>query len=253
MNLKQSDKLIAIIGVIILVIAGVAIIFYTSAEVDTEDVYDPNDKIDFDVNWEEKTETKTIKDNANPTYEDKITISTNTKSVLTFVEFNVIWEDDNVWGLLKNGKDTLKVEISSSNGKSDEDQSTGSGNMSLGFSISGSDDRDNYIEAEDEEEAKELIMNKIEDFNEESFDITITVNTGEKIKLLQPIRSLLNKFKDKGNDFEIEYTYTYYTFDIEEPEDEEDDDKNTGFDISTGSNGSIGDFYTSLAYGRSFI
>jgi len=253
MNLKQSDKLIAIIGVIILIIAGIAIIFYTSAEVDEEDVYDPNEKIEYNIYWEEKTGKGSMDGTANPSLEDTIMITTSTKSVITKVSLNVIWEDDNVWGLLKNkGKDTLKVEIKPEGGSAEEAQSTGSGNMSFDFSITSKMEK--YVDAKDIEEAEDIIMNDIEDYNKESFDITVTVNTGERFRFLQPIRSLLNKIRDNGNDFEIEYTYTYYTFDIEEPdEDDNDDDKTTGFGDNSGSNGSIGNFYINIAYGRGFI
>ena len=253
MNLKQSDKLIAIIGVIILVVAGIAIIFYTSAEKNNEEVFTNTEKKSFDVIWEKKTGTGKIDETASKTYDDTITISSNDHSIITNVNFNLIWEDDNTWGIMKNGKDTLKVEIKPEEGSSKEDQSTGSGNMSFDFSVS-TVERQGYVEAKDEDSAEDMLLNQIKGDNEASFDITVTVKTGEKFKLLQPIRSLLHLliFKDKGNDFEIKYTYTYYTFKIEQPEeDNSDDDKTT--DIGSGSNGAIGNFYMNLAYGRSFI
>ena len=60
MNLKKNDKLILIVGVVILIVAAIAIAFYTSADVGDIDVYTEPDKKTFDVTWKEMTTEKPI-------------------------------------------------------------------------------------------------------------------------------------------------------------------------------------------------
>jgi len=66
--------------------------------------------------------------------------------------------------------------------------------------------------------------------NEASFDISVTVDTGE------PIWRPLKRMRDKGDDFEIKVTYNYCYVDIEPEEPEEPDEP-------------IGESYKGMGYG----
>lgn len=252
MNLKQSDKLIAIIGVVILVIAGIAIVLYTSTNENNEDVDKTSDTKLYEYSWEKETDSYKIDGLAQKTYEDSQTITSSKGTVLTSVTVTVNWEDDRTHGLLTTkGKDTLTAEIALQGGTSKTDESTGSGNMSFDFTIHDIPPSDN-VEAEDLQSAEDIIKNEFYDNeNEAIFDIKITVQTGEKLGI-RPLK-FIRWFLDKGNDFEIEYTYTYYTFDVEEPEDNNDDTTTTGQNQDTDYNGAIGEFYRNIGYGRGFI
>ena len=60
MNLKQSDKMIAIIGVVILIIAAISIVYYVSTE---DEVGEPTtEKKTFKVTWKEKNGEMKIPD-----------------------------------------------------------------------------------------------------------------------------------------------------------------------------------------------
>ena len=49
-----------------------------------------------------------------------------------------------------------------------------------------------------------------------TFDVDVTVNVGEKFRLLRPIMSLLKSIGDTGEDFSLYVTYTYYTLEVTE-------------------------------------
>ena len=252
MNLKQSDKLIAIIGVVILVIAGIAIVFYTSTSGNNEEVHDESNTELYEYSWERETLSYKIDGTAQKTYEEPLTVTSSKGTVLTSVTITVNWKDDRTHGIITTkGKDTLTAEIALQGGTSKTQDSTGSGNMSFDFNINDIPPSDN-VEAEDLQSAEDKIKNELYDNeNEAVFDIKITVQTGEK-RGIRPLK-FIRHFLDKGNDFEIEYTYTYYTFDVEEPEDNSDDTTTTGQNQDTDYNGAIGEFYRNIGYGRGFI
>jgi len=232
MNLKRNDKIIAVVGVVILVIAAIGIIFYYSNE-DTEEK-DTDDEIDtFYVQWERKEETgQTITGTSEgETYMDSITVSAPQGCVLTNVEMTLSFEDDNIWGLIfKKGYDTLDAKITgpSSSNVNELGPMTGEGNETLRigvYDIPSSMD----IEAETEEDAKQIAEEEYMDSDSAEFDIEVTITAGEKFKFLMPIRSLLNTLKDKGDDFDLSIKYTYYEPVVEGHEDDGDDNDETGY------------------------
>jgi hypothetical protein len=253
MNLKKNDKLILIVGVVILVIAATAIAFYTSADVDDIDVFTESDKKTFDITWNEvKTDKSVINGKAEKSYSESEHISAPDGSILTKVEFNLTWEDDYTSGLLINkGEDTLTAKIGKPGAEPEKKTSIKQGTMKFSFNVNDMPS-DDYIEAEDLEDAKEIVDEWFPNENEASFDVTVNVQTGEKLRL-RPIK-LLRYFKDKGNDFDLKITYTYYVFNIEEPEEDgnsDDDVPPTG--LGGDYNGACGEFYKNLCYGRGMI
>ena len=250
MNLKKNDKLILILGVAILIVAAIAIVFYTSADVNDIDVYIEPDKKTFDVTWKEMTTEKPIvKGVAQKSYSETEEISAPHSSVLTKVEFQITWNDDHTSGLLiKRGADTLTAKIGKPGAEPEKKSSTETGNMSFSFSVN---DRpsDDYIEAEDANEAEEIVKEWFINENEASFDVTVNVQTGEKLGI-RPLK-LLRYFQDKGNNFNLKIMYTYYVLEIEEQDGDENDDVPPT--ALGGYDGACGEFYKNLCYGRGMI
>jgi hypothetical protein len=125
-------------------------------------------------------------------------------------------------------------------------ESTGSGNMTFSFPVNGRPS-DDYVEAETSDEAEERVKEMFPNENEASFEVTVNVKTGEKLR--RPLKFL----KDKGNDFDLKITYTYYVFEIEEPEENEDNGDSPSTGLGNDYNGACGEFYKNLCYGRGMI
>jgi len=242
-NLRKSDKMIAIVGVIILIVAGVGIALYTSAP-ETKTIVEPEEMLYYPVFTAEYGEM-TISDYAGKTktYSDTVSITgLPSGGVLTSVDFQITWQDDKTIGLIfKRGYDTLTADISYM-GETLTHSSKGGGNETLSFSINSVPSADS-IEAEDEMEARDLLYQMYSGKDEASFDVTVTVKTGE------PLRRPLKYLGDKGNAFEIKITYNYYCVDLEVKETGDGNDDYTE-EIYEGS---VGEFYRNICYGRSVI
>jgi len=253
MNLKKNDKLILIVGVVILIAAAIGIAFYTSADVEDIDIFTDSDKKTFDITWSEMTtDMPVIRGVAKKSYSETESISAPDGSILTKVEFQLTWEDDHTSGLLiTKGADILNAKIGKPGAEPEKKTSTEKGNMTFSFSVNDRPPSD-YVEAEDTDEAKEIVDEWFPNENEASYDVTVNVQTGEKLGI-RPIK-LLRYFQDKGNNFDLKITYTYYVFNIEEPEEDENDDDDvppTG--LGGDYNGACGEFYKNLCYGRGMI
>ena len=218
-NLRKSDKLIAIVGVIILIVAGVGIALYTSAP-ETKSIVEPKEMLYYPVFTAEYGEM-TISEYAGKIYSDTITIDgVPSGGILTSVDFHITWQDDKTIGLIiKRGYDTLTADISYM-GETKTHSDSGSGNETLSFSINSVPFVDS-IEAEDEMEARDLLYQMVSGKSEATFDISVVVKTGE------PLRRPLKYLGDKGNAFEIKVTYNYYRVDLEVEETGDDNDDDT--------------------------
>jgi len=257
MNLKKNDKIILIVGVVILVVAGVGIALYSAPESD-ENVGEPSDEVmTYTYTWEQHTGEKVIGESLNAgknsPYEDTFMVSSGPNTVITNVDLNLVWKDDYSYGLLvKRGLDTLSAEISLDD-ETKTESSKGSGNFTFFYTVNSRPD-DSSVEARDLTEAKTNINNIINGGNEASFDATVTVNTGERFWHLL---HLLKVIRDKGNDFELTATYTYYEYNIQAPENSDNDESNSGDDTKEtgddGNNHNVGEFYVNLGYGRGMI
>jgi hypothetical protein len=252
MNLKKNDKIILIAGVAILIIAGIGIAVYTSPDTDEINAGDTQpDYMSYSYSWMRKTSeiavTNDIFVEKKSTYSDSFTIDSSKGSVLTNIEIQVIWEDDNTYGLLRTkGEDTLTVSITNQNGGSETISSVGGENISFQFNNINDIPSSDSILAEDQTNAIEILEGMIDGENNANFNIEVDVETGER--LFRPLQFI----KDKGNDFQIIAMITYYVYELEEPmnDNNDDEDKTTNDD---GSNIGLGDFYKNLCYGKSMI
>ena len=240
MSLKKSDKIIAVIGVVILVIAAVGIILYTST-VDEEEPTKKDKKLyDFPVLVDE-IKLPLTPDNpdfvvseggklSNGSYLGKVVVSSAMlKNIEVFVEY-----EDNRYGLFgfgriaKNmGVDTLIVHLLDENGE-EICQGTinepGVGNITLETSSMESPINFGSIKAEDLDQAKYLLDKNLTMIEDEQIVYQIHVEIEEKENLLRPLMCLLEKLtKDSFKLTVTENSYKYSIEDIEIPDDEEDE------------------------------
>lgn len=216
-NLKKNDKLIIIVAVAVIIIAAIGIAAYNSPETKIDELSEIGENF-YTVTWEEKTDSSIISEFAgknDPFIESySIVAPTGSVCVLTNVDFQIIWEDDKTIGVFwKRGLDTLTAEITPMDGESQTYSERGGGNGTLSFRVNNMPYSDS-IEASDIDEAKQKIYDMFTGQDTTSFDITVSVKTGE------PPRRFLKFLSDKGNDFEIKVTYEYYYASLTEEETE---------------------------------
>lgn len=251
MMLKKNDQIILIVGVVILIIAGIGIAMYTVPDNGDDEVGDPSrEEMIYTYTWEQKSGDMTIGStlyaDKNEPYEDTHTIKTMEGTVLTSVEFTLTWTDDSTYGLLvQRGLDTLTAELSLK-GNSKEETSVGEGNLSFTFNPYSRPTSDS-VQAEDKSEAEREINTMLEGKNMADVDVKVSIQTGERIF------RLLRFFRDQGNEFELTASTIYYEYTLEEPEETDDDDDDVKSSGDDGSNHNIGDFYINLGYGRGMI
>jgi len=221
MNLKKTDKIIVIVGVIILVVAAVGIVLYTS-EGNKTPTKPQKEMKKYSVGWidesgELPSDITGFASKKEP-FTGQFTVEApEPGSVITSVDVQVLWEDDVVtkFALFRKGEDTLTATINSSTGESKTHSETGSGNETLSFSVYSKPNDEIIEDVESISEAESIILEKYDGMNTVSFDYEVKVVVGEKLLNLRPIK-LLKYFKDKGNDFTFKVTYTYYHPDIQE-------------------------------------
>ena len=93
-----------IAGVIILIIAGIGIAVYTSPDTDEIKAGDTQpDYLSYSYNWIRNSAEETVGDDfyveKRSTYSDSFIVDSSKGSVLTNIEIQIIWADDNTYGL----------------------------------------------------------------------------------------------------------------------------------------------------------
>jgi len=148
-------------------------------------------------------------------YIDPFTVSEMTKgAVITKVTVRLQWEDDNIYGLIPKGYDTLSGSIIYNGNSMPYPDTTEKGNETITITIY---DKPIIKEINDPEittveQAEQYILDheQVKDKDSATFDTEISVNVGEKFKFLRPVVSLINVLKDDGNSFSLYIDYTYY-------------------------------------------
>jgi hypothetical protein len=229
MTLKKSDKIIAIFGVIILIVAAVGIYLYAGVE-EKEEMPIMEEKPVFEIMYDE-VYSVVLPDNQDYTIKPKILGSSsnlymveinqqNLKSVDVFVEYS-----DNKVGFLPNlgiigriGADTITVIVyDSQENELGRAGIKGSGNISIAVKSDASMISMEPIEAEDLQEAITKLEERYIDYNEE-YTIKISLKTGLWGKIRE---RLLGK-----DSFQLDITYSFYDYYIIEtiPGDDSDGD-----------------------------
>jgi hypothetical protein len=230
MNLKRSDKIIAAVGVIILIIAAIGIILYVESEDDVDEI-SSRKEIKYEVEWTHASDSlDTITGNVgrpilqrSGTYTKPFEVTVPDGNVLTKVDVCITWNDDNKYGLQNNkGLDELTAKFTYGEA-TETHKKTGSGNETFTFTIYDAPEplTEVITDAESMSDAKDMVLEDHKEKNTASFETKITVKIGET--LFRPLKYM----KDKGNNFKIHVTYYCYTLDINEIENDVDEDKET--------------------------
>jgi hypothetical protein len=252
MNLKKTDKLIAVIGIVILIVAAVGILLYIESDDNGNGNGDNNVMDTYTVNWMEESNKMEINGYAGKSgaYADPIPIDVESGCVLTSVEFSIVWRDDYTHGsLLNTGRDKLNADISLEGGEPQTHSSTGGANATIGdaFKINDKPMDEIFEDVDDIFEVEEIIKGKYVTMNSANFDVNVRVNRGEKLFPPRPMK-ILNYIRDKGNGFTLIVSYTYYKPDILSSDGPPEDDG--GDEEPPDNNGTMGEYYRDTSRGR---
>lgn len=234
MNLKKSDKMIAGIAVLVLIVAAVGIVLYSESEDEVEPTTTTG--TEYVVEWVKGEGSKVIEETVGKDgYTEAFTLAgTKDCSVITSVSFHITWEDSKMKkGLFNKGEDTLNATISSDDGQTKVHEATGAGNETLTFSLNPKPKDETIDDVKDLDEAKQMISEEYGDMDSANFDIEVSWKQGEQPSLR--IGRLINWITDKGEDFKIEITFEYYYPEVHDENVElNDDNKETNKVTVTG-------------------
>jgi hypothetical protein len=211
MNLKKSDKIIALVAVVILIIAAIGVILYTEKKPEVK--LPVQEMFLYNVTVGTNPSSLTL-DNIHYTMTDKKpytgtfeVTSDNLESIDIYIEYKDIDR-----GLFKESrKNTITVTISDKAGtKVSSTTITGMGNKTL--NIPGSNALDiNQIIAKDLNDAREKLAENLSNTGlTQKYTIKVSVKYGE-VRILKKIQERVS-----GDSFTIEITANHYDYKLEE-------------------------------------
>ena len=227
MTLRKSDKIIAVIGIIILIIAGIGIFVYMDTDDDNGDQNGDSNKMKF-YPVESKITTHPLPDKSQTKIKIKFLKGTDFSFKHEIMDQNVInisvtvsYTDQNpglLGRFLNLGKDTLTINVVDSEGNN-----VGSGNKQgsgrIEFDIDGPAVKiQGPIEAESKEMAEQMLMARYESFSE-TYTFKVNVKGGF-------FGILRERFLGKDS-FTLMVSYCTYKYTIEEPMDDDGGNPNT--------------------------
>ena len=222
MNLKKSDKIIALVAVVILIIAAIGVILYTDIEPEVKlpvkEVFLYNVTVESNPGSLRLDNTDYSMTNKKPYTGTFEVTSDNLESIDIYIEY-----EDNDRGFLKIFKNSRKntITVTVYDEAENEVISTkiiGMGNETL--IISGSNALDiGQIIAKDMNDAREKLDENLSNTGlTQKYTIEVTVKYGE----LRILKKFLEKLS--GDSFTIEITANHYDYQLEEVEDSNNDD-----------------------------
>ena len=223
-SLKKNDKIIVIVAVIILAIAGGGIAMYQSPKTSNVPPSTITSGKTFDVIWTQRNDNmNTISDFAGKKSQYQTTIQIPVGN-LKCITFNLSWTDDRMTFMKRMGLDRLTLEVTTPDSRTFSETNTSApitGEGTITHTVStGIIPPVSSIKADGEKNAQ--IMLKEEPYYDESWtDKDISISISVQIGELR----ILKKMRDKGNDFELKITYQYSDGALKE-----DTTKNTGGD-----------------------
>jgi hypothetical protein len=227
MALRKSDKIIAVIGIVILIIAGIGIFVYMDTEDDNGDKNGDADKMKF-YPVESKMTMNPLPDESQSRIRLPILrgadfsfnhdiMDENVKNITVTVGYTD--ENPGLLGRFLNlGKDTLTINVVDSEGNNvGSGTKTGSGRIE--FDIVGTaTEIQESIEAKSYEDANQMLEDMYEPFSE-----TYTFNINVKGGLIGALRERI-----LGRDsFTLKVSYCTYKYSLEQPLDDDGDNPNT--------------------------
>jgi hypothetical protein len=226
-SLKKNDKIIVIVAVVILVIAGVAIAMYQSPKTSNVLPSTITSEKNYDVSWTIRNGTlNTISEFAGKKSQYQTTIQIPVGN-LKSITFNLSWTDDRMTFMKRMGLDSLTLEVTTPDGRTFTETNTSApitGEGTITHTVStGIIPPVSSIKADAEKNAQIRLKEKpyYDDFwTDKDISINVSVQIGEL--------RILKKIRDKGNDFDLKITYQYYDGALKE-----DTTKNTGGDSNT--------------------
>jgi len=223
-SLKKNDKIVVLVAIIIIVIAGVGVAMYQSPNAPSDFSSLIMEK-NYDVIWTERNGSlNTISEFAGKKspYQGTVMISDeNVKSIT----FNLSWTDDHMTFFKRMGLDSLTFEVTMLDSiyyfteTKTSAKITGEGTISHTI-VNGIIPPETPIIADNEQDAQTKLKAAPyydDSWTDKDININVSVDIGE-------IR-ILKKMRDKGNDFKLEITYQYYDGSLKED-----------MNISTGGN-----------------
>jgi hypothetical protein len=226
-SLKKNDKIIVIVAVVILIIAGVGIAMYQSPKTSSVLPSTITSENNYDVIWTIRNGTlNTISDFAGKKSQYQTTIQIPAGN-LKSITFNLSWTDDHMTFMKRRGLDRFTLEVTTPDNRTFIDINTsapitGEGTITQTVST-GIIPPVSPIKADDETNAQTKLKDKPyydNSWTNKNIKINVSVKIGE-------IR-ILKKIRDKGNNFDLKITYQYYDGVLKM-----DTTKNTGGDSNT--------------------
>jgi hypothetical protein len=225
-SLKKNDKIIVIVAVVILVIAGVGVAMYQSPKPSGIPPSTITGEKTYGVIWTLRNGTlDTISGFAGKKslYQETVMIPEGNVKCITF---NLSWTDDYMTFLKRMGLDSLTLEVTTPDGVTFTETNKSApitGDGTITYTVVTGIIPPVSLKATDEKTAQAKLKEK--PYNDASWsDKDISINVSVQIGELR----IIKKLRDKGNDFELKITYQYYDGALKE-----DTTKNTGGDSNT--------------------
>lgn len=203
-NLKKNDKLIIIIAVAVVIIAGIGIAAYNPPDDKGGHTGGVGGNQAYTVTWETYTKTVSVDDElyAGKGSPFSTEIAVDHENIVK-VTVDISWTDDSTYGILRTkGADTLTAEVTYK-GTTDTWKSVKNGTNEFSYNIN-SIPYDTTIDADNEQDALDKLKETYNTDDSLTFTIDVSVKPGEKI--FRPLKYL----RDKGNTFDLTITYEYY-------------------------------------------
>lgn len=214
MNLKKNDKIIAVVGVIILIIAGISIAVVISSEEKKEDGREEAGKLLFDIYTDMETveqgpESYSIAKKLLGKGVGEASVNIGNIDNLKSVDITVSYNDAKT-GPLGRFADEITITITDPEGNAAEETTiSGSGNVTLSFFAINNMISTEPIEAESWEEAEDFLEGRyVSRWKNGEFNIKVDYKMSEPLR--RPILRLLERL-DKDT-FSVEISYTYYSY-----------------------------------------
>lgn len=211
-TLRRNDKIIIIVGVLILLIAGAGVALYSpSVTPPSTPSQEQSTWMTYSVTWHTvNASLSQIEGNA-PKGTGVSTPVTINQANLKSVSFRLQWVDDKAL-LRRFGLDTLTLSIKTPDNKTTSFSDKSASRSKAGdFSINVSTKLvpPKRIQANNTQDAEKRLeaMFKSTSWTNKPINVTVTVKIGERFPL---------RFRDKGNHFTLDVNYSYYSFTFKE-------------------------------------
>lgn len=208
-SLKRNDKIIIIVAIIVIVIAGIGVAMYTQPATTSIPLVPIGTNQSFSVNWTTLSgslDTMSEFAGKKAPYITGIQIpQANIKSIT----FNMSWVDDHTTFFGRRGLDTMTLEVTTPDGEvttvsNVSAPKTKQGSVSI-MLVSNIIPPVTPIKADDVG-AAQAQLNKKPYYDDSWMNRNFSIKVSDKIGEIRPLARLM----DKGNSFSLQVSYQYY-------------------------------------------